>query len=102
MTGRVAGKVVLVTGGASGIGRGCAELLASEGAVVVVTDVVGAVDHVGVGHDEAVGTEDEAGTHPPLLRLSGCSRRRLTRRQSTPYPPESQNDQWRLRVLVSP
>jgi NAD(P)-dependent dehydrogenase (short-subunit alcohol dehydrogenase family) len=39
MAGRVAGKVALVTGGASGIGRGCAEVLAAEGATVVVTDV---------------------------------------------------------------
>jgi NAD(P)-dependent dehydrogenase (short-subunit alcohol dehydrogenase family) len=37
--GRVAGKVALVTGGASGIGRGCAELLAKEGATVVLTDL---------------------------------------------------------------
>ncbi|HWA62109.1 MAG TPA: glucose 1-dehydrogenase [Caulobacteraceae bacterium] len=39
MAGRVEGKVALVTGGASGIGRGCAETLAREGATVVVTDV---------------------------------------------------------------
>jgi NAD(P)-dependent dehydrogenase (short-subunit alcohol dehydrogenase family) len=39
MPGRVAGKVVIVTGAANGIGRGCAELLAEEGAQVVVADI---------------------------------------------------------------
>ncbi len=36
---RVAGKVALISGGASGIGRGCAERLAEEGAHVVLTDI---------------------------------------------------------------
>ncbi len=37
--GRVEGKVAIVTGGASGIGRGCALRLAEEGAKVLVTDI---------------------------------------------------------------
>ena len=37
--GKVEGKVALVTGGASGIGAGCATRLAEEGASVVITDV---------------------------------------------------------------
>jgi NAD(P)-dependent dehydrogenase (short-subunit alcohol dehydrogenase family) len=39
MTGRVQGKVAVVTGAAQGIGRGCAEMLAREGARVVVGDI---------------------------------------------------------------
>ena len=37
--GRVEGRIAIVTGGASGIGRACAQRLAAEGAIVVVTDI---------------------------------------------------------------
>jgi NAD(P)-dependent dehydrogenase (short-subunit alcohol dehydrogenase family) len=39
MTGRLEGKVALITGAGSGMGRAAAELFAGEGARVVVTDV---------------------------------------------------------------
>ncbi len=59
--GRVDGKVALVTGGASGIGQATAELLAEEGATVVLTDL-----QDGPGEDVAAGIRaagGEAGYH---------------------------------------
>jgi NAD(P)-dependent dehydrogenase (short-subunit alcohol dehydrogenase family) len=40
MSGRLANKVVVITGAAKGIGRGCAEMVAREGGRVVVADVL--------------------------------------------------------------
>lgn len=55
MTGRVEGKVVAVTGAATGIGRASAEALASEGAVVLLGDI----DETG-GRDVVNGIGDRA------------------------------------------
>jgi len=54
--GRVQGKIAIVTGGASGIGRACALRLAEEGARVVVTDI-----QDGAGRDVAAEIEGGRG-----------------------------------------
>jgi NAD(P)-dependent dehydrogenase (short-subunit alcohol dehydrogenase family) len=51
MTGRLDGKVALITGAGSGMGRAAAELFAREGARVVVSDLV---DDAGKGTVDAV------------------------------------------------
>jgi NAD(P)-dependent dehydrogenase (short-subunit alcohol dehydrogenase family) len=51
MTARLEGKIALITGAGSGMGRAAAELFASEGARIVVTDVV---DDAGNATVEAV------------------------------------------------
>ena len=52
MSGRVGGKVVAVTGGASGLGEATARLMAAEGATVLVADIQ---DDRGQGLAEEIG-----------------------------------------------
>ena len=61
--GRLDGRVALVTGGASGIGRACAERLAEEGAVAVVTDIQDELGAEVVAGIVAAGSKAEYHTH---------------------------------------
>ena len=57
MTGRLAGKVAIITGSGSGMGRAAAELFAREGAKIVVTDVVDGAGNETVAAISAAGGE---------------------------------------------
>ena len=61
---RVAGKVALITGGASGIGRASAQRLAAQGARICITDVDApagraAVEEMNAEHDDALFLEHD-------------------------------------------
>src|SRR6202008_5070366 len=77
MAGRLADKIALITGGASGIGRACAVRFAQEGARVCAADLdLGAARETARGIDQAgntavavqVDTTDEPSTDSSLLR----------------------------------
>ena len=81
MTGRVAGKVALVTGGASGLGAESGRRLAREGASVVLTDL--AVEAGQAVADEILAAGGTA-KRKPVDRLSRTTTRspRATARPS--------------------
>lgn len=71
---RMHGRVVVITGGASGIGRAGAELLAREGASVVIgdlaeTDAVAAAEQIVARGGQAIGTAVDVMEEDSLKRL---------------------------------
>jgi NAD(P)-dependent dehydrogenase (short-subunit alcohol dehydrogenase family) len=62
MNGRVTGKVALVTGGSSGIGRAAALAFAREGAKIVISDIAAA------GGEETVRMVKAAGGEGTFVR----------------------------------
>jgi NAD(P)-dependent dehydrogenase (short-subunit alcohol dehydrogenase family) len=84
---RLEGKIALVTGAGSGIGRGCAVALAAEGARVIVTDV-----------DEKGGREtcDEIGKSAQFHKLDVSDERAWT-----DIAARTRKDEGSLHVLVN-
>ena len=69
LSNRVEGKVAIITGSASGIGRATAELFAAEGARVLVADLNGP------GAERVAEGIRERGGRPPLIQpMSRVSR----------------------------
>lgn len=70
MTGRLEGRVAIVTGAGSGIGRATAKLFADEGASVVVSDITDAVDEtVELIGPSAVAVRADAGSDDDVANV---------------------------------
>jgi NAD(P)-dependent dehydrogenase (short-subunit alcohol dehydrogenase family) len=71
----VAGRVVLVTGAASGIGAACVQRLRADGATVVATDLAGTDEVVDVTNEEAVAAcvASTAARHGRLDGVVNCA-----------------------------
>src|SRR5438128_2156747 len=109
MEARFAGRVVIVTGGASGIGAATARAFATEGARVVVADVdrergrevagatAGAFEAVDVGDGAAARPSARRGrARPSPPAASGGARRWRARSSSSPPTtrPTSRGRRW--------
>ena len=70
MSGPLAGKVAIVTGGAQGIGRAIAEHLSSDGARIVIADLRGAEEAAGAFED-GVGLTVDVSSEDDVARMAG-------------------------------
>jgi short chain dehydrogenase len=106
VSGRLTGKVAIVTGGGQGIGRAVVQLFAREGARVVVADV-----------DEAAAAQSAAAAGPPeqvlslhldaAMKPAGAHYWRVRCRRSGPCrsssttPPRERRSLWNKRRWIS-
>ena len=71
--GRFAERPALVTGAATGIGRSVAQLLASEGALVLATDVSDAVVETAGSHQSISTWQGDAGIESVVAAMVGLT-----------------------------
>ena len=93
MSGRVAGKVAVVTGSSGGMGEGIARLLAQEGAAVVISGRRGercqlVADEINASGGRAIaGNRDGKGAESYGNRRRGTARKSRRARGDDPQAP---------------